>query len=211
MAENVMVTGDVPLSGTLAPVAFTVSVEPMICIGNCAVTPALAVMVAVRLALLAVPEEKVKVALPLASVVTVGVLTIPVFALKLTTTPDMAAFPLSNAVTVTVAEVELSDLTVVGIAESDSEEAVEVVTTEKLTGPPMTRLLGGRLATGADAEIVVLPVAMAVRVAVALPEASVVADAGETDASSGLATLNVTATPGITTPAPSLRLAVTIA
>ncbi|MGC2456672.1 MAG: hypothetical protein WA435_01580 [Gallionellaceae bacterium] len=99
-----MVTGDVPSPGTVAPVAFTVSVEPTICTGNVAVTPALAVMVAVRLALLAVPLVKVKVAEPVGSVVTELVLRIPVSALKLTATPDRAAFPLSSAVTVTVVD-----------------------------------------------------------------------------------------------------------
>lgn len=120
-AVKVIVTGDVPVLGTVEPVETAVSVEPTICSGIWAVTPALAVMVAVRLALLVVPEEKVKVALPVVSVVTVEVLRMPVSALKATATFGTAAFVAVSAVSVIVVDEELSDLTVVGEAESEMD------------------------------------------------------------------------------------------
>ena len=67
--------------------------------------------------MLAIPEEKVKVAVPVAPVVTVPVLSKPVSVLKVTTVFGTGAFELVTAVTVTVVVVELSDLTVVGTAE----------------------------------------------------------------------------------------------
>lgn len=71
-AVMVNVAGDVPLAGNDVLVAVNASVEPVICTGSKAVAaPEVAVMVAVRLVLLAAPEEKVAVALPVASVVTV--------------------------------------------------------------------------------------------------------------------------------------------
>ena len=81
-------------------------------------SPLLAVRVAVRLDLLTEPEEKVKVALPVAPVVTVWALRIPVSAARVTTTSGIAAFVALSAETVTVVGVELSDLTVAGEAES---------------------------------------------------------------------------------------------
>lgn len=68
--------------------------------------PALAVTVAVRLAKLAVPELKVKLAVPLVPVVTVGALTIP----------ERAAFDPFNAVTVMVVDEELSEGILVEVA-----------------------------------------------------------------------------------------------
>ena len=63
LAVKVRVTGSVPSLGTVLPLAATVTVEPTICTGSSVLAvPAVAVMVAVRLALLAAPEEKVKVA-----------------------------------------------------------------------------------------------------------------------------------------------------
>lgn len=213
-AVNVMVTTAEPSSGIEAPLAFAVSVDPTICIGNCAVTPALAVMVVVRLDLLAVPEEKVNVALPVASVVTVWALSMPgtpeahgvggvQVALKLTTMPGVAAFATLSAVTVTVADVELSDFTVAGVADSDSEAIG--VPTEKETGLLVTRLLfKGSVATAVTE---VVPVPMAVRVACALPLRSVVAD-DVTVANAGLPTLNVTLTPDFGFPVSSRKFAI---
>lgn len=114
-AVIVSVAGDVPLASNEVPVALNVSVEPTICTGSKAVAaPAVAVMVAVRLALLALPEEKIAVALPVASVVIVVVLSSPVSALRVIVAPDTAALLASTAVTVIVLEFELSELTVVG-------------------------------------------------------------------------------------------------
>ena len=80
--------------------------------------PEVAVSVAVRLDLLVVPEEKVKVTVPLAPVVTVWPLRTPVVAPRVTTTSGMAAFDALSAETVTVVAPELSELTVAGEAES---------------------------------------------------------------------------------------------
>jgi hypothetical protein len=118
-AINVTVTGDVPSLGTLVPdVENTESVEPEIWIGICALAPAVAVMVAVRLAKLDVPDLKVNVTVPSAPVVTVGALTIPVSVDNPTTIPESAAFDASNAVTVIVVDAELSEGIVVDVAVS---------------------------------------------------------------------------------------------
>lgn len=74
--------------------------------------------VAVRFDLLTDPDENVKVALPVDPVVTVCPPRIPVSAPKVTSTFGTAAFEALSAETVTVVVVELSDLTVVGVAES---------------------------------------------------------------------------------------------
>lgn len=103
-------TGDVPSLGTLVPdVEDTDSVEPEIWMGICALTPAVAVIVAVRLAKLAVPDLNVKVAVPSAAVVTVDELIMPVSADRVTTIPESAAFVALSAVTVMVVEAVLSD------------------------------------------------------------------------------------------------------
>src|SRR3989338_7333905 len=126
-AVMVKVTGDVPASGSVVPVEFTVTVDPTICTGICADTaPAVAVMVAVRLILLA-PEEKVTVAVPAAPVTTVADPKTPVSVPMVKATTGTAAFVAFNAVTVIVVEVELSDLTVVGTAKRSREAAVTVV------------------------------------------------------------------------------------
>lgn len=75
----------------------------------------------------AVPAEKVNVAKPAASVVTELWLSMPVSALSVTVTLGTAALEADRAATVTVVEFELSDLTDVGRAESESDAAVTVV------------------------------------------------------------------------------------
>ena len=82
-------------------------------------------MVAVRLARLAVPDLKVKVALPSVPVVAVAALTIPVSVDKDTIMLGSAAFEAFSAVRVMVVIVELSDVTVVDEAESCSVAAVD--------------------------------------------------------------------------------------
>ena len=69
------------------------------------------------------PEEKVTVAVPLASVTTVEDPRIPVSALMVTVTPGIAAFAVFSEVTVIV-EVEPSVLMVVGEADRSRETAV---------------------------------------------------------------------------------------
>jgi hypothetical protein len=111
----VNVTGDVPFEGNDVPDAVNETVEPTIWTGsNAEAVPPAAVMVAVRLALLKVPEENVAVALPVASVVTVEVLRRPVSALKVILASGTIALVALTAVTVIVLEFELSDLIVVG-------------------------------------------------------------------------------------------------
>ena len=114
VAEGGAESDDVP--------AVTVTVEPTICTGICADTePAVAVIVAVRLALLE-PQERVTVP----GVVMVGALRTPVSVPKVTTTPDNAAFKAFNALTVIV-EVEVGKPSVlmdVGKAEISREAAV---------------------------------------------------------------------------------------
>ena len=91
-------------------------------------------MVAVRLARLAVPDLKVKVAVPSVPVVAVDALTIPVSADKDTTMPGSAAFEALSAVMVMIVGAELSDGTVVDEAESCREEVVGLTTTEVPVG-----------------------------------------------------------------------------
>jgi acetyl-CoA carboxylase carboxyltransferase component len=74
-------------------------------------------MVAVRFALLNVPEENVAVARPVGSVVTVEVLSSPVSALICICASGTAALVALTAVTVMVLESELSDFIVVGVPE----------------------------------------------------------------------------------------------
>ena len=96
-------------------------------------------MVAVRLARLAVPDLKVKVALPSVPVVAVAALTIPVSVDKDTIMLGSAAFEAFSAVRVMVVIVELSDVTVVDEAESCSVAAVDttvVVVVVLLAGTP---------------------------------------------------------------------------
>lgn len=117
-AAMVKVAGDVPLASSDDPVALNVSVEPTICTGRMAeAVPPVAVIVAVRFALLKVPEEKVAVARPVASVVTVEVLSSPVSALMSICASGTAALVALTAVTVMVLESELSDFIVVGVPE----------------------------------------------------------------------------------------------
>jgi hypothetical protein len=127
-AVMVNVAGDAPLLGNDVPDEDNVSVEPTICIWSKAVgVPDVAVMFAVRLALLATPEVKVTVALPVASVVTVWVLSKPVSALRVTITPGTVELVALIAVTVIVLEVEPSVLIVVGEPDSWRLAAVVVV------------------------------------------------------------------------------------
>ncbi len=100
-------------------VELAVTVEPTIWTGSWVVMlPELAVSVAVRLALLVVPEVRVKVAVPVGPVVTVCEPRIPVVVARFTTTSAMAAFVEESAETVTVVGVELSEGIVAGTAES---------------------------------------------------------------------------------------------
>lgn len=212
LAVKVMVTGEpLPPVRTVLPLAFTVRVEPTIFTGSVVfIPPDEAVIVAVRLDLLAVPEEKVKVALPAASVVTVWVLRMPVSALRLITTFGVAASAALSAVRVTVVEFELSDLTVVGEAESESElMAVAVETTEKRAELLVTVVPP----TWAAAEMVVEPSAApaADSVAVATPRRLVCGVAGVTVASDALAISNVMGVLVTTAPVPSSKVAFTVA
>jgi hypothetical protein len=79
--------------------------------------PDVAVMVAVRFAWFAKPEpeEKVAVALPVASVTSVEELSCPVFVLRVIFAPDTDALLASIAFTVIVVEFELSEKIVVGV------------------------------------------------------------------------------------------------
>jgi len=116
LAVTVMVTGLAPLDCNDPLVAETASVEPTICTGSKAeAEPAVAVMVAVRLALLAVPDEKVSVALPVLSVVTVDTESRPVSVTSVTTAPATDELVVLTAATVIKLVVEPSDLTVVGV------------------------------------------------------------------------------------------------
>jgi hypothetical protein len=100
-----------------------VTVEPTICTGICDVTePAVAVIVAVRLALFP-PQERVTVP----GVVTVGALRKPVSVLNVTTTPDNVAFAEFNALTVIVEVVEPSVFMDVGDAARSRDAAEGVV------------------------------------------------------------------------------------
>jgi hypothetical protein len=75
------------------------------------------VIVAVRLARLPTPEEKVKVAAPFVPVMTLGGVTTPVSVPKVIRMLGSAAFVELSAVTVTVVLAELSEGTLVGDAE----------------------------------------------------------------------------------------------
>ena len=137
LAIKEIVTGEVPSFGTLEPVdESTLNVEPAICTEICAVPPALAVIVAVRLAKLEVPDLNVKLAVPSVPVVTVGELTIPVSVDNAITMPESAAFDPSNAVTVIVVDPELSEGTLVEVADSCKEAAVVVATLPVLGAVP---------------------------------------------------------------------------
>lgn len=117
-----------PSAVTVRVVGLAVSFDPSISIDKLAVTfSAVAVMVAVRLVWLVVPEEKVKVAWPWVSVATAGALKVPVSAVKVTIAPGTIVFEASSTVTVIVAEVESPDLTVMaGVTTSESEATLEV-------------------------------------------------------------------------------------
>jgi hypothetical protein len=100
--------------------AFTVTVEPTICTGIEADTePAVAVIVAVRLALFP-PQERITVP----GVVIVGALRTPVSVDIVTTMPDKEAFKAFKALTVIVDVVEPSDFIDGGEAEIFREAAV---------------------------------------------------------------------------------------
>jgi hypothetical protein len=108
-----------PSSGSVAAGGFTATVEPTICTAIWALMlPAAAVMVATRLALVKVPEVKVRVALPVASVVTDPVERLPVFALNPTVVEGTTALEASTAVTVIVVWLTPSELIVVGAADN---------------------------------------------------------------------------------------------
>jgi len=133
----VKVTGDWPSSGSVDPLELSTTVDPIICTGICAdMVPAVAVMVAVRLILLA-PGEKVTVtgAAPV-PVVIVGSLKIPLSALKVATTPDTVAFAAFNATMVIVVEFKPSELTVGGSAKREKEVAGGVVEAVVPLPPP---------------------------------------------------------------------------
>jgi hypothetical protein len=120
LAVMVKVTGDAPPAGTDVPVACNATVEPTTCTGSVAVAePDVAVMVAVRFAWFAKPspEEKDAVALPVASVVRVELLSCPELVLKVIVAPDTDALPASVAFTVIVVALESSVKTVEGVAD----------------------------------------------------------------------------------------------
>ena len=79
--------------------------------------PDVAAIVAVRFAWFAKPkpEEKVAVALPVASVVSVEELSWPVFVLRVIVAPDTDALLASIAFTVIMVKFELSEKIVVGV------------------------------------------------------------------------------------------------
>jgi hypothetical protein len=81
------------------------------------IVPDFAVIVAVRFAWFAKPkpEEKVAVALPVLSVLSVEELSWPLVELKVIVAPDTVALLASTAVTVIVVEFELSEKIVVGV------------------------------------------------------------------------------------------------
>ena len=100
---------DVPPATSVDAVDVTVTVVPKIDIGICVERPlAVAVIVAVRVATLAVPEEKVTVALPVASLVAELAERKPVSAEKVIGTPAIAAFDESVTVAVIVVDALLS-------------------------------------------------------------------------------------------------------
>jgi hypothetical protein len=140
----------VPLDGTDVPVEFNVSVEPTICTGNKALAdPAVAVIVAVRLALLAEPEEKVVLAFPVASVVNVELANSPVSAFKVILVSGTVALFASTAVTVIVVFVELSDLIVEGVPEIWMPATVDAVGVAAVPVPAVLSLHPASSATEA--------------------------------------------------------------
>jgi hypothetical protein len=150
LAIKVTIAGDDPSSGTVKPPPEnTSSVEPDIWTGIWAVTvPAVAVIVAVRLAWVAVPEWNVTVPWPLAPVVTVWASNTPVSVPNVTVTPGTTAFVELSGVTVIVVVTESSDGMLVGEAASRTDAAftagvavdavvpVEVVATDPPPPPP---------------------------------------------------------------------------
>lgn len=125
-------TANVTVVNAVGPVSVialgvAVNVVPITCTGSCVVAvPDVAVIVAVRFALFVVPAEKVKVACPVAFVVTLLSLKMPVFTLRVTVAFATAALPEVSAVIVTVVE-PLKELTVIGLAESESMATVDMV------------------------------------------------------------------------------------
>lgn len=140
-AVMVNVTGDPPSSESVVPLDSNVTVEPTTCTGICAdAVPAVAVIVAVRLDLLA-PEAKVTFALPVASVMTVADPKTPLSACMVTVISGIAALAAFNAVTVMVAEVEPSDLMVVLDVDRSSEAAVVGVGALPATAYPLDAVI----------------------------------------------------------------------
>jgi hypothetical protein len=124
-------------------VVVTVSVEPVMPIGICAVLPlAVAMIVAVRVAAFE-PDENVTVALPVESLVALDRLSRPLSAENAIGTPDTAALDESVTVAVTVAVPVLSDDTVeadvdrlIAAAVGVGVTVVVVVVDDELDPPP---------------------------------------------------------------------------
>ena len=117
LIKTVNVAGDAPLSGIDTTADVTSMVDPVIFIGTCAEMPfALAIIVAVRLEISSVPEEKSTLALPFASVTTEPGTRIPVAALIDIVAPCTVARLAFNAVIWMVDLLELSDLIVEALA-----------------------------------------------------------------------------------------------
>jgi len=95
------------------------------------------------------PALKVKVATPLASVVTLLLSSNPESVASATTTPDAAEFDASIEVSVMVAGLELSDLTVSGEAESRIEVAVDAL---PVMGDPPHPCISNTVAIRAESE-----------------------------------------------------------
>jgi hypothetical protein len=94
-------------------VVVTVSVDPVMRIGICAVLPlAVATIVAVRVVAFD-PDEKLTTALPVESLTALDAVSRPLSTEKVTVTPETAAFDASTTVAVTVAVPLLSEATVV--------------------------------------------------------------------------------------------------
>jgi hypothetical protein len=110
-------------------VVVSVSVEPEMRIGSCAVLPlAVATIVAVRVAALE-PDENVTVALPVVSLVALDALSKPLSTENAIGTPDTAALDASVTVAVIVAVPVLSELTVEVDVETLIAAAVGVTVT----------------------------------------------------------------------------------
>lgn len=116
-AANTTVVGVVPSSGKLVPEAgVALTVEPVICIGNCMVTvPEVTVIVAVRFTPDG-PAEKLAVATPCALVVAVLALNCPVDAEKETVSPVNTEFTELKVVAEIVTESEPSLLSEFALA-----------------------------------------------------------------------------------------------